>query len=305
MKPLVLDGLSKTMAENPLQVNNLLKVSKGDIVKTINTRKGKVLVFPKSEEAKSRLLATTLGSGASLRQTKESSPRDNAFVIIQGVNPSINDEDISKELGRPCKRIVSANLQGAATWKIKVKCSNTEEKASLLKNGISIGLSHFKVSDYTTKQGILQCFKCQGFGHIAASCGNEPKCQKCSQNHAVKDCEATELKCANCGEGHLSASFECSKLAQEQRKKESTLLSYAAAVKKPGEQTDCLRLACSMAATISKIVNHRLQLKVNNSDVCKDVAQYVAQFYKANVRPEHIYTVVFEKKTASALPVPN
>src|ERR1700759_4347314 len=99
-KPLVLDGLSKTVAENPLQINNLLNMARHNIAKTVNTRKGKVLVFLKSEEAKSRLLATTLGSGASLRQTKDSVTRVNTFVVIQGVNPSISDEEISKELAR-------------------------------------------------------------------------------------------------------------------------------------------------------------------------------------------------------------
>jgi hypothetical protein len=181
-----------------------------------------------------------------------------------------------------------------------MQCNGKDDKASLLKSGVSIGLMHFKVVEYTMKQGVLQCYKCQGFGHIAASCKSEPKCQKCGGDHGRQECDATDPKCANCGGAHMSSSFECSRYVQEQVKKETVQMSYADKVKKGGDKTDCLRLACCIATSIATIVNHRLKQKVSASDISKDVALSVAYFYKVNVRPEHVHSVGFLNKAASA-----
>jgi len=305
VRPLVLEGLSKTEVDNPLEIRKLLKEADTDVVKTLKTKRGKILVFAGSDEAKTRLQKMTLRSGVSLRQTKDPTSRDNNFVIILGVNPTIDDKDISNELQRSCKRIVSAKQRGAATWKVKLQCNSKEEKRSLLSSGISIGLTRFKVTDYTTKQGVLQCYKCQGFSHISASCTNETKCQKCGQEHSSKDCESNELKCANCGGDHMASSFDCPRYAQEEVKKDTTAVTYASMVKKGGDQTDCLRLACSMARTMHTIVNHRLKMSINTSDICKDIAQNVAFFYKVNVRPEHVLAVAFASKMTQGSQVAN
>jgi len=270
------------------------------VARTSTTKQGKILVFAKSEEAKARLLVTTLRSGVALRQTKEKATRDNNFVIILGVNPTIGDKVISEELQRSCKRLVSTKLQGAATWKIKMQCNGNTEKASLIKSGVSIGVTHFKVVDYTTKQGVLQCYRCQGFGHIAASCNCEPKCQKCGGEHGRQECDVSEPKCANCGGAHTASSYECSRYVQEQVKSETVQMSYADKVKKGGDKTDCLRLACCIATTIATVVNRRLKHNVSTSDICKDVALSVAHFYKVNVRPEHVYTVGFLNRATTA-----
>lgn len=305
VRPLVLEGLSKTEVDNPLEIRKLLKEADTDVVKTLKTKRGKILVFAGSDEAKARLQKMTLRSGVSLRQTKDPTSRDNNFVIILGVNPTIDDKNISDELQRPCKRIVSAKQKGAATWKVKLQCNSKEEKRSLLSSGILIGLTRFKVTDYTTKQGVLQCYKCQGFSHISASCTNEIKCQKCGQEHSSKDCESNELKCANCGGDHMASSFDCPRYAQEEVKKDTTAVTYASMVKKGGDQTDCLRLACSMARTMHTIVNHRLKMSINTSDICKDIAQNVAFFYKVNVRPEHVLAVAFASKLTQESQVTN
>jgi len=71
VKPLVLEGLSDEECSNPLTISKLLKEAKAEVAKTVKTKQGKILVFAKSEEAKSKLLKKTLRSGVSLRQTKD------------------------------------------------------------------------------------------------------------------------------------------------------------------------------------------------------------------------------------------
>jgi hypothetical protein len=206
-------------------------------------------------------------------------------------------EVVSDELDRPCTRIVSSKLQGAPTWKIKMECVSQEDKAKLLNSGVTIGLTRFKVADYKVAQRVLQCYRCQGFSHIAAACKSAEKCQKCGGEHDRRECDATEPKCANCGGEHVSSSYECPRLKQAQTEREASRISYADMVKKGGDETDCLRLACSIATSIATIVNHRLKHKISTSDISRDVAQCVGKFFKVTVRPELVHTLGFTAQT--------
>lgn len=56
---------------------------------------------------------------------------------------------------------------------------------------------------------MVQCFACQGFGHLAAKC-NKGKvvCGHCAKE-GHKDRECLEPKCANCGLGFKSGHRGC------------------------------------------------------------------------------------------------
>ena len=66
---------------------------------------------------------------------------------------------------------------------------------------------------------ILQCFKCQRYGHLQKNCkANEPVCLRCSGKHESVNCplknsDSTEkvqtYRCANCKGCHSSTSREC------------------------------------------------------------------------------------------------
>lgn len=47
-------------------------------------------------------------------------------------------------------------------------------------------------------KGIVQCYNCQSFWHIASNCHKQTKCVKCAGQHNPKDCPNNPLKCANC-----------------------------------------------------------------------------------------------------------
>lgn len=56
----------------------------------------------------------------------------------------------------------------------------------------------------------VQCFRCYGYGHFAASCRNATKCGHCAGAHKTDSCGSNEVKCAGCGkEGHKAWSREC------------------------------------------------------------------------------------------------
>ena len=62
-----------------------------------------------------------------------------------------------------------------------------------------------KWEKYKNSRPIRQCFNCQFFGHSSTFCGTPPKCVKCDQQHATKDCSKPDNsppKCTNCGGDH-------------------------------------------------------------------------------------------------------
>ena len=58
---------------------------------------------------------------------------------------------------------------------------------------------------FQNSRPIRQCFNCQSFGHSSNFCGRSPKCVKCDQQHASKDCTkpvGSLPKWVNCGGEH-------------------------------------------------------------------------------------------------------
>jgi hypothetical protein len=292
IKPLVLEGLTAAEADNPMRQRDLLKNTNADISRTLRTQSGKVLVFAKTDADRNKLLTCTLREGASLREAAARNPRVNNFIVIRGVTPTLSDEELSKELQRPCKRLIATSRGGAPTWKVKVECEDVVEKKTVLQAGVYIGHVHYKSADYIMKPQPLQCFKCLAFQHVAANCDKEQKCAKCSGAHSRKDCTSSDLQCTNCGGKHGASSYECPRYAEEQRRKEFTTMSYANAVKKGGDVTDCMRLACSLASTLCATLVPRVQ-GVTRSDICKDVALNVSKFFRTNLNGEHVYKMSF------------
>ena len=294
-KPLVLEGASEELKASPLEVKKVLRDYKDNIAKTASTKRGTVLVFPASQEDVAILLQSGLPNGLSLRETKAASkPKGDTklHVVVVGVNPRLSEDDLQDDTGRICKRILSTKQGGTATWKIKVQCFDEADRLGLLKTGLLIGYQKYKATAYVGLKPALQCYKCLAFGHVAAVCKGDQKCRKCGGDHDGKDCESEDKQCANCTGNHEASDFRCPKFAAETRKVEAVKLSYAQAVKKGGEQLDCVRLACSVAKAVDSVLQ-RLKLKLRSEDICEDVAQSVALFYKADVRGEHVHHIAY------------
>jgi len=75
-----------------------------------------------------------------------------------------------------------------------------EEMANSLFNwGLFLRGDHYLVTRHEMTFLVTQCFKCQGFNHIAKSCRREAKYGHCAGQYNTSECtEDLFKKCINC-----------------------------------------------------------------------------------------------------------
>ena len=119
------------------------------------------------------------------------------------------EKGVETSYARQIKRNIS--IEGVKTvtplWMITV--ARNEENINPLKK--TTGTLNFliKVQDYKSKERVMQCFRCQEFGHKAEFCNIKDKCVKCARDHSSRTCtkEATlPARCVNC-KGDHSANY--------------------------------------------------------------------------------------------------
>lgn len=85
---------------------------------------------------------------------------------------------------------------------------------------------------------VIQCFRCQKFGHGMRNCNMEAKCVKCGELHLTKDCnlpprtpngDRSKIRCANCSQNHTSNFKGCptrkSHIKESEEKKKKKQMS--------------------------------------------------------------------------------
>ena len=78
---------------------------------------------------------------------------------------------------------------------------------------------------------IVQCFRCQQYGHKSPQCRQDPRCGKCAKDHSTAACPGSqpnqtplELRCVLCDKRHSSHSNSCAVRQQQKKKIEKILL---------------------------------------------------------------------------------
>jgi hypothetical protein len=131
-------------------------------------------------------------------------------LAIQGLEARQTIEDIIKQ---NCTLVGVERLAwkrlGRVRKEEKVKSSliigvQLEEVANMLFNrGLFLGGDHYLVTRHETTFLVTQCFKCQGFNHIAKSCRRDARCGRCAGQYNTSDCVGDlPKKCINCKADH-------------------------------------------------------------------------------------------------------
>lgn len=91
----------------------------------------------------------------------------------------------------------------------------------------TVHYTHVTWEKHQNTRQIIQCHRCQKWGHATTNCNMAPRCLKCAGQHRTNTCTKnpnTPAKCANCEEAHPANSTLCriylNKLAQSQSQRQ-------------------------------------------------------------------------------------
>ena len=207
-------------------------------VKVSETRRtmGKdLLIFPETEEDSKKIYESMkredsglMGTSAVFRPPRSSTEakvEDALSVVVKDVDTTIGEGDIEKAIlekqGLKVKVIRFINrTSGRGIPKVKVTFEKKEEMEAAISNSrLFIGTRSCRTEEYKKKNRILQCYRCQRFGHAQDSCkARDIRCGKCAGAHRRQECTARASYCANCTGDHLASDGRCPRAIEVKRK---------------------------------------------------------------------------------------
>ena len=201
----------------------------------------------------------------------------NQEVIIRNIPSTITVSEIRehlRELFIDPKDIYRFNKKGSQdpSNNVKVTVGSKVEKEHLLNNGLGMYNHHFWIVEGQALPKIIQCFKCQKFGHNFFECKVETStCVRCSGSHRLGECteKKESAKCSNCAGNHAASYKGCSHYKEEIKRAKVTELqsgqgskqkSYAkvasASAQQTGNSVDTISLLGCLAECLSELISH-------------------------------------------------
>lgn len=137
-------------------------------------------------------------------------------VIMKGLDPRTNIDEIKEELTRlnfkPREVSNIVNSKGIKTTMFAIVLE--PEKFNKTKHHPIYDVNRFmhlvvKVEEPIKKKALIQCHRCQEFGHTKTYCRLMAICAICANKHLTSECDkdktdATVKLCNNCGEAHTA-----------------------------------------------------------------------------------------------------
>ena len=101
-------------------------------------------------------------------------------VVAIGVHQTISEDDIKAELAKnnvKINKVQRLKFNGQPTRKVVIEFENEQDMKIALFSGIYFGRMRIRCESYRTTPPppVTQCYKCQGFNHVAKDCKSEQK----------------------------------------------------------------------------------------------------------------------------------
>jgi len=141
-------------------------------------------------------------------------PNEKTMIVTLKGLPNIPDLSIQQELqqhGIDINSCIKINAENSlyATYKINLSAEYTLAQLRKIR---FLYYSKIYWEKFINTKRILQCYRCQAFGHTSANCFKKPRCVKCAQSHITSECAKTPdtpAKCCNCSGEHPASFTQC------------------------------------------------------------------------------------------------
>jgi len=260
-------------------------------VKPLFRKPGYKLFFFSSQDAKVALSKTlptnAFGGGCklwspSLRPSTSTKPSTNKQTtslscVIKNVPISVDIQQLTSHLQAQdttitnCLRITS-RATGQPTTLVRLFTDSADSLTKFLTVGIRIGHQIFHCeesrTDFHPQAAVVQCFKCQSFGHMSRDCPAPcPVCRKCGlAGHSASGCRADKVCCPNCSGPHPASYRGCPVFREAQAAQVLPIGTPASKVSAAG---------ASQVTAGAKTYASAAAAPCTNSDICKFVVQIV------------------------------
>ena len=189
-------------------------------IKTNFKRNHIVIVLKNHETAVNVLKMTSLGPYSVKCSQPESHKKSFGIIHPVGLENSIEEIKEALHLRGDQKDITPERIYKLVN-KVKTPTRNIKLSFTLGQRPASIylGFQKFQVESYVPQ--VVQCYRCQGFGHVSKYCKSKnASCAICTGPHSYKDCPKENTVCKNCKGSHSAGYAGCPK-----RKEASKALS--------------------------------------------------------------------------------
>lgn len=136
-------------------------------------------------------------------------------VVLRYVRPTIDITELKHDIEKHGHTVLQiTNIRQQGTKKplplFFVDLKTNENNKEIYKIEFLLN-DKVKVEPPKPKREIVQCTRCQRYGHTKNFCTHQHRCVKCAQNHATADCprktRSDDVKCVLCGGNH-SANYK-------------------------------------------------------------------------------------------------
>ena len=203
--------------QNPLVLQRLLNNVAG-CVKKINPTKQGNLIIDCFDNVQYRTLLNTSQLGQWAIKVYVPKSLSTTIGCNYNVNIDLSEEEIKGVL--ECQGVTKVQrltyYDKGQNTRLPAKTVKLFFNKDVLPKKVIIGFKGFSVKVFVPKP--IQCYKCQGFGHMANECRNQSKCMHCSGDHDSRQCTITEnIKCANCDGDHKASDMSCPKKVENKQ----------------------------------------------------------------------------------------
>ena len=187
---------------------------------------------PSNTLFKKALSAIQSACPEALPSTQSAKYASDHSIVIVGVGLDKNLDEVKAAINKTYPAKISlVRIRSRATEaptrlvRAFTRCKTT--KTLLIDRGLMIGLIHHRCEESRQTQPfsppppsrdvVIQCYRCQGFGHKANACTQEARCIKCEGYHNLAKCTVPRAKprCANCNGDHATSYKGCSNYEDE------------------------------------------------------------------------------------------
>ena len=283
------NSLPDEIKNNPKKLQDVLKLLKPEaVLKSVSVCRSGDIKIVASTPHDENILRQTWANHETHGQFKPRLPKEktaNHETTILNLPTCITNMEIQDQLKESLlspKDIFRFNKKGTQepSRNVKVTFGSKTEKDNFIAAGFSIYSQHFKVVENKPLPIVLQCYKCQKFGHNFFECKEAAsRCLRCGGDHRLTSCtvQKEQAKCANCLENHAANYRGCQSYKEALKSaKDSEVtqgkLSYASVTRNPVSPKPEAILAC-LAECLSELVS-LLKVSISKSIPLDDMAPF-------------------------------